>query len=217
MSEAMNYAEELKALMVKLTAKDEAIVDAFLNPKVVADKDGNCVVPAVKMQEIYDQLKLANEEVRKISKLSRRILWDKLNERTYDMSDISRFSKYGAEVTSKLNTVLESLEITLPMKAPPVNLSSFGQLVTWPSVELCVGPMGVICDPPYTGYNSYSRPREESTTEQSCSGRLVQACPGFECELLGSCTEKNTMPLATEPVAKPVAPESKPEEEDLYA
>jgi hypothetical protein len=212
MSEEMNYAEELKSLMVKLTAKEEAIVDAFLNPKVVADKDGNCVVPAVKMQEIYDQLKLAQEEVRKISKLSRRILWDKLNERTYDMSDISRFSKYGAEVTSKLNTVLDSLEVTLPMKTPPVNLSSFGQVVTWPSIELCVGPAAVICDPPYTGYNSYARPREDSTTEQSCSARLAQIDPRFDCELLRSCTETNTTALE-----EPVTKESKPDEEDLYA
>lgn len=96
-------------LMAKMT-------DSLINPKILADADGNVTVSAAELQHVYELLRFTVSELDELAHLTRVLVRSHAANKPYSAIDIITMSRRAPSAAKELKNVIGKLEAALPFK-----------------------------------------------------------------------------------------------------
>ena len=106
---------------MEVNINDESMASmlSLLQPKVLADKDGNCVVSATKLQDLLDFLQKVSMEADKVFFLSGQILSDIEKDKKVDAVQIFRVRESSRRVSNTVRSSYVKLKGMVPLEKSP--------------------------------------------------------------------------------------------------
>ena len=112
----MSATDLLKKLAMRIGPDMAKMADSLINPKILADADGNVTVSAAELQHVYELLRFTASELDDLAYLARVLVRNHAANRPYSAFDIIRISRRAPSAAKELKNAIGKLEEALPFK-----------------------------------------------------------------------------------------------------